>query len=49
MFPCHQNISKDPMKIIEEIKNEYDLKRVGKPEYYLGGNFHIAEDVNSLI
>ena len=40
--------SKDPMKIIEEIKNEYDLKGVGKPEYYLGGNFHIAKDVDSL-
>jgi len=40
--------SKDPMKIIDEIKKEYDLKGVGKPEYYLGGNFHIAKDVDSI-
>ena len=36
------------MKIIEEIKTDYDLKGVGKTEYYLGGNFHIAKDVDSF-
>ena len=40
--------SKDPMNIIKEIKTDYDLKGVGKPEYYLGGNFYIAKDVDSL-
>ena len=32
--------SKDPMTILDEIKMVFDLKGVGKPEYYLGGNFH---------
>ena len=30
--------SKDAMSIIETIRNEYDLKGVGSPEYYLGGD-----------
>ena len=30
--------SRDPMKVIETIRNEYDLKGVGAPEYYLGGD-----------
>ena len=30
--------SRDPMSIIETIRNEYDLKGVGIPEYYLGGD-----------
>ena len=30
--------SKNPMKIIEELKKVYTLKGVGEPEYYLGGN-----------
>ena len=30
--------SRDSMKIIETIRNEYDLKGVGAPEYYLGGD-----------
>ena len=30
--------SKDAMAIIETIRNEYDLKGVGSPEYYLGGD-----------
>jgi hypothetical protein len=32
------SFSKDPMKIIEEIRKDYMLKGVGEPEYYLGGN-----------
>ena len=31
--------SKDPMQIIDKIKETYDLKGVGAPEYYLGGDF----------
>ena len=31
--------SKDPMQIIYKIKETYDLKGVGAPEYYLGGDF----------
>jgi len=29
--------SKEPMKIIEELKTQYTLKGVGEPQYYLGG------------
>ena len=31
--------SKNPMQIIDTIKQTYDLKGVGAPEYYLGGYF----------
>ena len=31
--------SKEPMQIIDTIKKTYDLKGVGAPEYYLGGDF----------
>ena len=33
-------VSKDPMKIIKELKVEggYELKGEGEPEYYLGGD-----------
>ena len=31
--------SKNPMDIIGNIKETYDLKGVGLPEYYLGGDF----------
>jgi hypothetical protein len=37
-------ISKDPMSVITKFKEEYALKGVGTPEYYLGGNFHQVED-----
>ena len=37
--------SRNPMPIIEEICKDFMLKGVGKPEYYLGGNFH---SVNGL-
>ena len=30
--------SRDPMKVIEEIRSDYMLKGIGEPEYYLGGN-----------
>jgi hypothetical protein len=32
------SFSKDPMRVIEELKKEYPLKDVGEAEYYLGGN-----------
>ena len=38
--------SKDPMSIIEEIRKTFMLKGVGKPEYYLGGNFHSVLEAN---
>ena len=41
--------SKDCMSIIARIKKVFDLKQVGTPEYYLGGNFHtISEAPNTL-
>ena len=30
--------SRDPMKVIEEIRSDYMLKGVAEPEYYLGGS-----------
>ena len=30
--------SRKPMKVIEQLKEHYELKGVGVPEYYLGGN-----------
>jgi hypothetical protein len=32
------SFSKDPMSVIKEIKKDYMPKKVGEPEYYLGGN-----------
>jgi hypothetical protein len=32
------SFSKNPMSVIEELKQDYMLKGVGEPEYYLGGN-----------
>ena len=40
--------SRAPMKIIDEIKSEYDLKGVGQPEYYLGGNFHATKNIDNV-
>ena len=40
--------SHDPMSIIEEICKDYMLKGVGKPEYYLGGNFHTTKDIEGM-
>ena len=41
--------SKDCMTIIRQIQANFDLKQIGTPEYYLGGNFHtITEAPNTL-
>ena len=32
------SFSKNPMDVIQELKNDYIMKGVGEPEYYLGGN-----------
>jgi hypothetical protein len=40
--------SREPMSIIEEIRKDFMLKGVGKPEYYLVGNFHTTKDVDGL-
>ena len=32
--------SKNPMKVIEDLKMQYNLKGVGEPQYYLGGYYH---------
>ncbi len=32
------SFSKDPMKVMEELKTHYVMKGVGKPQYYLGGD-----------
>jgi hypothetical protein len=36
--------SRDPMKVIEELKKDYPLKGVGEPEYYLGGNVDVLDE-----
>ena len=36
------------MSIIEEVKQDYMLKGVGTPEYYLGGNFHTTKDEDGV-
>ena len=36
--------SKDCMSIIKRIKEAFDLKQVGVPEYHLGGNFHTISE-----
>ena len=33
--------SKNPMKVIEDLKTQYNLKGVGEPQYYLGGDIII--------
>jgi len=44
-------IAKDVMAVLTEVKTKgkFDLKGVGKPEYYLGGDIYPSEDPNSLI
>jgi len=37
-------MSKNPMAIIDELKKEYQLKGVGAPEYYLGGDITSSRD-----
>ena len=38
------SVSRNPMKVIEEIQSDYMLKGVGEPEYYLGGNVDPLDD-----
>ena len=40
--------SKKPMEIIETIKESYELKGVGPPEYYLGSNYLTATDNTTM-
>ena len=37
-------MSRDPMSIIEELKKEFTLKGVGKPEYFLGADMKYVEE-----
>ena len=37
------------MMIINAIQKDYSLKGIGTPEYYLGGNFHTAKDVDNIV
>ena len=37
--------SRDPAKLMNDIKKSYDLKGVGVPEYYLGGDYHTLPDI----
>ena len=39
--------SHDPAGVISDLKKEYELKGVGTPEYYLGGDFHTPPGVNT--
>src|SRR5210317_361515 len=41
--------SRNPMPIIKRIRKAFDLKGVGTPEYYLGGNFHIIKEAPGLL
>jgi hypothetical protein len=38
-------ISKEPMNVINQLKQTYILKGIGTPEYYLGGNFNNLKDL----
>jgi len=40
--------SRDPIKIIQDLQKDYMLKGIGKPEYYLGGNYHTTKDIDNL-
>ena len=40
--------SKKPMEIIDQIKDIYDLKGVGSPEYYLGSDYLTVPNDNQL-
>lgn len=44
-------IAKDAMAVLNEVKlkGKFDLKGVGKPEYYLGGDIYRSEDPASSI
>ena len=34
------------MKIIKQVQERFELKGIGRPEYYLGGNFHTVKDID---
>ena len=36
--------TKEPTKCIEEVAKDFDLKGIGTPEYFLGGNIGITKD-----
>ena len=36
--------SRNPNAIMEELKQDYILKGIGIPEYYLGGNFDVLDE-----
>src|SRR5210317_1164978 len=40
--------SRSPLPIIDRIRNAFDLRGVGTPEYYLGGNVYIIKEVPGL-
>ena len=39
--------SRDPAQIIAKIKQDYELKGIGVPEYYLDGDFHTTSGVDT--
>ena len=40
--------SRDPMSIIKEVHKDFMLKGIGKPEYYLGSDFHSIKDIDNI-
>ena len=36
-------LSKDPVKILKGSENLYSLKRIGKPEFYFGGDVNVIK------
>ena len=41
--------SKRPMKILDKIRETYDLKGVGAPEYYIGSNYISSQNLKRYI
>ena len=37
----------DPASVISDFKKEYELKGIGTPEHYFGGNFHTTPGLNT--
>ena len=40
--------SREPLKIIKEVQKDFLLTEAGKPEYYLGGDFHTTKDIDGI-
>ncbi len=40
--------SREPLKIIEEVKKDFLLTEAGKPEYYQGGDFHTTKEIDGI-